>query len=142
VSFLAVEAPDFNPGGATPSGARKKRKHAKSFSPGPAPSGTAIPGCAPVECGQSTYRLLRHSFTRKCFSFSRHSFTLSLEGPGFVPACHRFSFSRHSPRPASLPTFRPSDVKTCKRSDDLRARHYSSQSMVGHVAECLPPSQD
>ncbi len=30
------------------------------FSPGPAPSGTAIPGCAPVECGQSTYRLLRH----------------------------------------------------------------------------------
>ncbi len=51
------------------------------FSPGPAPSGTAcsspsrafcamIPGRAPVECGQSTYRLLRH------FSFSRHSFTL------------------------------------------------------------------
>ncbi len=56
--------------GSTPSGVRKKRKHAKGFSPGPAPSGTAIPGCAPVECGQSAYRLLRH------FSFSRHSFTL------------------------------------------------------------------
>src|SRR6266481_4349432 len=56
--------------GSTPSGVRKKRKHTKGFSPGPAPSGTAIPGCAPVECGQSTYRLLRH------FSFSRHSFTL------------------------------------------------------------------
>jgi len=33
VPFLSVEAPDFNPG-STPSGVRKKRKHAKGFSPG------------------------------------------------------------------------------------------------------------
>ncbi len=37
--------------------------------------------------------------------------------------------------PHVLPLSRRSDVKTCKRSDDLRASHRSSQSMVGHVPE-------
>src|SRR5882724_2438383 len=43
--------------------------------------------------------------------------------------------------PPVLPLSRRSDVKTCKRSDDLRPRHCSSQSMVGHVAESLPPAR-
>src|SRR5712664_2886409 len=87
--------------GSKPSGLRKKRKHAKGFSPGPAPIGTAIPGRAPVECGQYTYRLLRH------FSFSRHSFTLlapSLSAAGRLrgersrrATVLRFLATRHCP---------------------------------------------
>ena len=43
--------------------------------------------------------------------------------------------------PHVLPLSQRSDVKTCKRSDVLRACHRSSQSMVGHVTERLPPAR-
>ena len=46
--FPVGGSPGFQSGEARLWACAKKRKHAKGFSPGPAPSGTAIPGCAPT----------------------------------------------------------------------------------------------